>query len=189
VVETVKTYVEGGNNMNSTTHGRRSASKIIGWLMVLGLSLFLVAYGATPDNSLGTSPKTSQPQSPASKVKACDLLTKEEVEGIIGQKIDSVGVQPGYGNCIYYIREKVFGQVMALPIVTVGYSKSDVQSRWDYWSSTSKKEVITGVGDGAIWSPDYDFFVCRVKGGLLMISIKDKDMAIRLAKKAITRIK
>lgn len=173
--------------MNSTTHGRRSASKIIGWFMVLGLSLFLVAYGATFDNSLGTSPKTSQ--SSASKVKSCDLLTKEEVEEIIGQKIDSVAVQPGYGNCIYYIREKVFGQVMALPIVTVGYSRSDVQSRWDYWSSTSKKEVITGVGDGAIWSPDYDFFVCRVKKGLLMISIKDKDMAIRLAKKAITRIK
>lgn len=140
--------------------------------------------------------QTAQSQSSAPKVKACDLLTKEEVEEIIAEKIDSVEVQSGWGNCLFHQKVDIFGNIMNVPVVTVGYTKSDVQGRWDYWSSVSDKEIITGVGDGAIWSPSYDFFVCRIKGGLLMISVggshndeEKKSMAIRLAKKAIPRIK
>lgn len=130
------------------------------------------------------------------KGSACDLLAKKEVEEIMGEKIDSVELQAGYGNCIYYKKDKVFGQVMNLPIATVGFSRNDVQAIWSYWSSISKKEIISDVGGGAIWAPEYDFFVCRVKGGLLMISLggssdddKKKEIVIKLAKKVITRIK
>ncbi len=138
--------------------------------------------------------KKSKIQTPTSQVKACDLLTKEEVEDIIGQKIDTIEVQSGYGNCIYYKKEKFFDQLLKLPVVTVGYSRSDVQARWDYWSSVPKAEVISDLGDGAIWSKENDFLVCRVRGGLLMISVggenddERKNMAIKLAKKALNRI-
>lgn len=126
----------------------------------------------------------------------CGLLTEGEVEEITGQKVDSVGVQSGYGNCIYYRNVNIFGQIMKAPLVTVGYTRSDVQSRWDYWNSRPDKEVIPGLGDEAVWSPGGAFLVCRVKGGLLMIMIwgevgdgSKKDMAVQLARKAITRIK
>lgn len=141
-----------------------------------------------------TPSETFQSQVSALEGTACDLLTKEEVEGIVGRRIDTVEVQPGYGNCIYYTREKVFSEMMNLPVVTIGYSRSEVQARWDHWTSRPDKEVITGVGDEAIWSPDLGFFVCRVKGGLLMISVGgidnagNKNKAVNLAKKAIGRI-
>lgn len=120
---------------------------------------------------------------------ACDLVTKEEVEEVIGQKIDIVEVQPGYGNCIYYTKEKLLNEILKIPVVTVGYTRSDVQERWNSWSSMPKSETIKGLGDGAVWSPTYGFFVCKFKGGLLMISVENKDMAIKLAKKALGRIK
>jgi len=141
-------------------------------------------------------PPTGDPEGQTStpKVKACDLLTKEEVEEIIGEKIDSVEVQEGWGNCIYHKKENFFGEMMYIPRVTVGYTRTDVQARWNYWSSRTDKEVVTGVGDEAVWSPGMGFFVSRVKGGLLMISVGGSDdaakksMAVRLAKKAVPRI-
>ncbi len=126
-------------------------------------------------------PPTGDPQGQTStpKVKACDLLTKEEVEEIIGEKIDSVEVQEGWGNCIYHKKENFFGEMMYIPRVTVGYTRTDVQARWNYWSSRTDKEVVTGVGDEAVWSPGMGFFVSRVKGGLLMISVGGATMPLR----------
>lgn len=149
--------------------------------------------------AIALSPMLWQMGKAADQVKACDLLTKQEVEEIIGEKIDTVEVQAGYGNCLYHRKVNIFGEVMRVPAVTVGYSRSDVKSRWHYWFSKPTKEVIPGIGEGAVWSPEDAFLVCRIKGGLLMIAIwgevdagsksERKDLAVKLAKKAIGRIK
>lgn len=128
--------------------------------------------------------------------KGCDLVTKEEVEKITGERIDKVEVQSGYGNCLYHRNVNIFGQMVQAPLVTVGYTQSDVLARWNYWNSRPDKEVVPGLGDGAVWSPGDAFLVCRIKGGLLMISVwgsdeksKKKRIAVSLAKIAVPRVR
>ena len=160
---------------------------------MLGLFALYFLLGNMPLYAQNAAQK-SKPQ--ARPFNACELLTKEEVVEITGEQIDSVGLQEGYGNCIFYKKIDYFGlTTLYNPIVTIGFSRSDVEGRWEYWSSLEKKDVVTGVGDAAVWAPEYDFFVCRVKGGLLMISAggntdddAKKKHAISLAKKAIPRL-
>lgn len=142
---------------------------------------------------------SSQALSDAPKVKACDLLTKEEVAEAVGRPVANVQVDrddPNYTACsyFYYLPEGTEFYVF------VSYDRT--KNAWDEQKpsdqgggSTSLHEPVAGIGDEAYYFRLSQSVGASVKGGVLWVSlvgtpknIDGKAAVVGLAKKAAGRI-
>lgn len=128
----------------------------------------------------------------AGKVKACDLLTKKEVEEITGKKMGKAELidkakSHNYTLCRYYTPQGDYFLAVSL--------MWDARLSWSMFHE-SKPGVVTGIGDDARWKDPW--LIVLVKEMLLEFylpgeyGVRSRDgvkaMAIRLAKKALPRV-
>lgn len=128
----------------------------------------------------------------AAKVKACDLLTKEEVSGVTGKKVGKAEFidesrTHSYTMCRYYTPQGEY-------FLAVSHTLN-ARLMWEMFDKPQPGRV-TGVGDDARWKDPW----LRVlfKGTVLEVylpgtyEVRSRDevkaMAISLARKALSRV-
>lgn len=126
------------------------------------------------------------------KVRACDLLKKEEVSEITGKKVGKIELidesrSHGYTMCQYYTPQ---GEYFLAVTHTL-----NARLEWDMFYK-SQSGVVTGIGDDARWEDPWlrvlikDMILKIYLPGKYEVKSRDevKAMAISLAKKALKRI-
>lgn len=142
-----------------------------------------------PEASSSTSEASSQEPSSVKEIKACDLLTREEVAPVIGGEMwgppELLRHGGGLSECMFqYVDNRIFVRYQA------------GTSSFEYVKMMDKGEAIPDVGDEAYWYSVSKTLQARVKGNTLEIQMSFPDdfsgdlksAAADLAKKAATRM-
>ena len=132
VVMTLAVAACGGNEAESTT----TAGDNIATTAVSGATTSQPASDTTlPDTGSGGG-------------EACDMMTAEEVAGVMG--VDITTTEPLSGTVSYCAYKDGDGN----SVVATSFTTVDAETTYQVWASASGVSTVSGLGDGAVFDPN-----------------------------------
>ena len=186
--------------------GRVSQATV--WLATISFSLVLMACGATdnsrPDGAANAAAAGKSPKS--NRLDACALLSKADVEKIIGQPVNSADLSrategtsatAAFSQCSYQTSSGQTVELFARRSPVADNTPESIARLRETMKDVTGKELVevAGVGETAFWTANKQLHVFT--GGnvyvyVTMMGLKDdaaaKTAAIELARRALSNL-